>query len=134
MQKRLTKAVALMQQMPQVECPITHRFTPGIYAREMFLPAGTLAVSLVHKTEHPFVVSKGKLRVWTEREGVKEISAPFIGVTKPGTRRVVLVLEDAIWTTFHATKLKDPEKIGRKITSDPLVKLKEKSWRGLLQQ
>ena len=130
----MTAAVAAMKKMPQVECPVVNRFTPGLYTREMSLPAGTIAVSLVHKTEHPFVVSKGKLSVWTEGEGVKEISAPFTGITKAGTRRIVYVIEDAIWTTFHATRLKDSEKIGAKITFDPLKKLKGKVWLGLLQQ
>ena len=34
---------------PQVECPLEHFFTPEIYTRKIFMPAGTIVVSLKHK-------------------------------------------------------------------------------------
>lgn len=110
--------------MPQVECPIKHCFTAGLYSREMTIPEGTLIVSKLHKTEHQFVLSKGKMLVWNEGEKAKEINAPFAGITKPGTMRMAVVLEEVVWTTFHATKLKDPDKIERKITIDPVKEAK----------
>jgi hypothetical protein len=64
------------------------------------MPAGTLLTSKIHKTEHPFIVSKGKLNVFLNGE-MQYIEAPYSGVTKPGTRRVIYILEDCIWTTFH---------------------------------
>jgi len=56
----LEKAVG---ESPQVECPLEHFFTPEIYTRKIFMPAGTLAVSLKHKTTHPFFILKGKVAV-----------------------------------------------------------------------
>lgn len=88
---------------PPVEMPLQHRFTPGLYSREIFMPAGAVVVSKVHKTEHQFVVSKGRVSVWSEADGVVELRAPHAGVTKPGTRRILVVHEDTIWTTFHPT-------------------------------
>jgi len=84
-----------------VECPLTHRFTPGLYSREIFMPAGSLITSKIHRTEHPYVVSKGRCLVWIDGTGWVLIEAPHSGVTKPGTRRVLLILEDTVWTTFH---------------------------------
>jgi hypothetical protein len=104
-----------LRQLPAVEMPVTHLFTPGLYLREIFMPAGTMVISKIHKTEHPYVISKGRARVWTENEGVKEFCAPHCGVTKPGTRRVLLILEDCIWTTCHATSETDVDKIEAKI-------------------
>ena len=33
----------------------------------------------------------------------KEIKAGYIGITMPGTRRILYIYEDTEWTTFHAT-------------------------------
>jgi hypothetical protein len=96
----IDEAEAILVQLPKVECPLKHRFTPGLYIREIFMPAGTLLTSKIHKTEHPFIVSKGKLNVFLNGE-MQYIEAPYSGVTKPGTRRVIYILEDCIWTTFH---------------------------------
>ena len=30
-----------------------------------------------------------------------EITAPYTGITKAGTRRVLYIIEDCIWTTYH---------------------------------
>lgn len=91
---------------PALYCPVTHTFTPGLYAREIRMPAGALVTSRIHKTEHPFVVSKGRVTVYTE-DGRVEIEAPYTGITKPGTRRVLMIHEDTIWTTFHVTNETD---------------------------
>ena len=50
---------------PQVVCPIQNYFAPGIYAREMTIPAGTTVVGAVHKTENLAIISKGRLLVAT---------------------------------------------------------------------
>jgi hypothetical protein len=86
---------------PPVDCPLRHSWTPGLYIREIFMPAGSLITSKIHKTEHPFVVSMGRCLVWIDGTGWVLIEAPHSGVTKPGTRRVLLVLDDTVWTTFH---------------------------------
>ncbi len=96
----IDKVEAAMLAQPQMECPIVHIFTPGLYLREMTVSAGTLLTSKIHKTEHPFIVSKGLLRVWVDGE-IEEIRAPYLGITKPGTRRIIYALEDAVWTTCH---------------------------------
>jgi len=97
--------------LPQVDCPLVHRFTPGLYVREIFMPRGTFIVSKVHKTEHPYTISKGRVAVWTEADGVLQLTAPFTGVTKPGTRRLLFIHEDCVWTTYHPTKETDLAKI-----------------------
>lgn len=107
---------AAIERMPQVELPLTHRFTPGMYIRTIFMPKGTLVVSRIHKTEHPFIVTRGACAVWDERAGWKEIKAGHIGITMPGTRRILYIYEDAEWTTFHATELRDPEEIVAAVT------------------
>lgn len=91
---------SILADLQLVECPLVHRFTKGLYAREVFMPAGTMLTSKIHKTEHQFIVSKGKVNVIIDDE-VQHIEAPFHGFTKPGARRVLYILEDCVWTTFH---------------------------------
>ncbi len=95
--------------------PVTHHFTPGLYAREIFMPARSIVVSRIHKTEHPFVVSKGRCYVYNEKGEAVEIVAPYFGVTMPGTRRVLYMIEDTVWTTFHPTDLTDVREIEAEI-------------------
>jgi len=87
--------------------PVVHHFTPGLYCREIHMPAGGVLTSKIHKTEHPFVVSKGHCIVYLNRDEWEDIRAPHFGVTKPGTRRLLFILEDTVWTTFHPTDLTD---------------------------
>jgi hypothetical protein len=109
---------AYMLQLPQTEYPLTHRFVPkngaldsGIYVRECVLPAQTVFITEIHRTEHPFVISKGLAKVWSLDTGWVTMSAPHTGITKAGTRRVISTLEETIWTTFHATNETDVDKI-----------------------
>lgn len=101
--------------LPQVECPVRHAFTPGLYIREITMPAGTVVTSATHKTRHPFIISKGRVRVVSESEGAVEYEAPHRGITEPGTRRLLLVIEETVWTTFHPTQKTDVEEIAKEI-------------------
>lgn len=109
-----------LAQMPQVEMPLTHTFTPGLYARTIFMPAGAIITSRIHLFEHPFVLAAGALLVWDDEQGVVELRAPHVGVTKPGTRRVLRILEDAHFTSFHVTEGTDPEQLVDILTEDPV--------------
>lgn len=91
--------------------PLEHRFTPGMYSRTIYMAAGTLLTSKIHRTEHQYVISKGKLRVWSAERGWVRLQAPFIGYTLPGTRRALYIEEDTVWTTFHPTHLTDVAEI-----------------------
>lgn len=93
--------VAMLENCEPVHCLTTHKFTDGMYIREIFMPARSLITSKVHKTEHPYIVSYGKVAVSIDGDEWDEITAPYTDITKPGTRRILYILEDCIWTTFH---------------------------------
>lgn len=65
------------------------------------MPANELIVSELHLTEHQFVISQGSVFVFDEIDGENKLEAPFVGVTKPGTRRLLFVESPTFWTTFH---------------------------------
>ena len=113
-----------------VECPLNHTFTPGLYIREIFMPKDSVITSKIHKTEHPFIVSKGVVSVSIDAGEWQLIEAPYSGITKPGTRRILWVHEDTIWTTIHANPDNENEnEIEERIIEkheNPLLNIKEK--------
>ena len=100
----------VMSEMEQIDCPVTHHFAPGVYCREIFMPAGAVVVGKIHKHAHMNIISKGRVVVSTEF-GKAEFVAPYSFVSEPGTKRAVCVLEDCIWTTIHPTDETDLQKI-----------------------
>ena len=87
--------------MNEAELPLKHIFTDGVYAREMFLPAGTIVLGKIHRHEHLNFISKGSVSVLT-KEGLKHLDGPCTMVSPKGVKRAVLVHTDTIWTTIHA--------------------------------
>lgn len=83
------------------DCPLKHLFAPGIYIREIFMPANTFVIGHEHTTEHFNIVLKGSAWVMINGE-LQHIEAPFTLVSKPGVRKVLLIEEDMIWQTVHA--------------------------------
>ncbi len=110
------KVVNAVAQLQPVEMPLENSFHHGVYIRTIFMPKGAFVVSRKHLTEHPFTVSKGKAEVWGENGPSVMIEAPYSGITKPGTRRYLLIHEDCVWTTFHQTDLTDPDEIVQAVT------------------
>lgn len=114
--QEINRLEKVMAEMPQQLCPLSHIFTPGLYTRTIFMPAGTLLTSRIHLFEHPFVISQGVVDVRDDEGEWKTFRAPYIAVTKPGTRRVLRVVEDTVWSTFHVTNETDPAKIVEQVT------------------
>ena len=92
------------------EMPLKHYFTDGAYARELTMPAGVMVVGKIHKHAHLNFITKGKVAVVTEF-GKEVYTAPYTFISEPGTKRVVYILEDTVWTTVHVTQETDLEKI-----------------------
>jgi len=111
---------AMVESEEKIDAPLSHVFTPGLYARTIFMPAGSLVMSMTHKTRHPFVITTGEVDVITP-DGVFTHIAPYMGITQPGTRRFLRVKKDTTWTTFHANpeNLTDPDEIGEVILDEP---------------
>lgn len=97
--------VAILQADNLFDCPLDHIFTPGLYSRTIAMPATGLITSLYHKEEHQYIVSQGSALVKIGEDQWQRICAPFRGVTLAGTRRVLYIEEDCIWTTIHATNV-----------------------------
>ncbi|PZX29473.1 hypothetical protein C7416_104478 [Cupriavidus phytorum] len=96
--------------LPQVDCPVVHRFGPGIYIREVTVPAGAYAIGHAQRFEHLNVFLKGRVIVINEDGSRSELVAPMTFVGKPG-RKVGYVVEDMVWQNVYATTETDVAKL-----------------------
>jgi hypothetical protein len=124
MQLRVTAAQDVLEKLPQIPCPLDHEFVKQFYIRTIHVPVlqgekFTLVVSKIFKADFPFFLSKGRVSVWVEGQGVVEMQAPAWGFTKAGSRRVILCHEDVDWTTFHRTDVKNEEQAEAEVIYSP---------------
>lgn len=94
----------LVNNFPLIQCPVKHTFADGMYIREIFMPAGSVVTSMIHKTTHPYFIMQGAVSVYSENDGEQYLEAGHRGITTPNTRRILLIHEDCIWITCHACK------------------------------
>lgn len=108
--ERVERLEEALESVPQVECPIRWIFAPGMAAREITIPAGTVLVGAVHKTENLAVLSKGRMLLATD-SGAVEIEAPHTLTVRPGDKNAATALEECVWTNFFPTTETDPDKL-----------------------
>ena len=120
MKERVTEMQAILSEMPQYEPVTKHYFHGGMYCREVYRDAGVMVVGKVHKHEHFYVIASGTVLVTTE-DGAKELTAPAVVLSTPGTKRAVYAVTPATCMTFHrsnATTVEEAE--AELIEEDPL--------------
>lgn len=101
------------------DCTLKHYFAPkndkygcGTYAREMMIPKGTLIVGKIHRHQHLNIISKGKVKVFTEF-GEKYFEGPCTFISEVGLKRAVYAEEDTLWTTVHLTEFQSEAELDK---------------------
>ncbi len=84
-------------------CPLKQHLEGGLYTREIFMPKGSLIVSMIHKQNHPSFLLKGKLSFLNDDGIVETIEGPYKIFTKIGTQRVLYIHEDSTWCCVYKT-------------------------------
>ena len=102
--------------MPQVELPIEHYQIDGVYARSMFIPAGTILTGKIHNFESIAILAKGRIRITNGTESYI-ISEGHIMVDKPGVKRLGYAETDVIFITVHRTDNTEIEAIEKELVS-----------------
>lgn len=110
--------------VPTVELPLNHIFTDGIYIREIFIPADSIVVGLIHKHNHLNYITKGKVTVLT-KQGLETLEGPCSMISTAGTKRALYTHTDTIWTTVHANpnEERDVDKLVESLTVPNYVSL-----------
>lgn len=101
---------AKLLELPQIDCPVLHHFGPGVYIREVRMPAGSLILGHRHKHAHTNILVSGRLKFLNDGGEVVELVAPAVINSNPG-RKLAFILEDTIWQNVYATEERDVEKL-----------------------
>lgn len=101
---------AKLLELPQVDCPVLHHFGPGVYIREVRMPAGSLILGHRHRNAHTNILVQGRLKFLNEGGEVVELVAPVVLTSNPG-RKLAYIMEDTVWQNVYATEEKDVEKL-----------------------
>jgi hypothetical protein len=101
--------IALLKE-EQVDCPVYHHFSPGLYVREVNVPAGVLAIGHYQKTEHLNIFLKGKVSILQDDGSMQTLIAPMLFTSKPG-RKCGYIHEDMVWLNVYPTDETNVEKL-----------------------
>jgi hypothetical protein len=100
----------VMLEQEQVDCPVTHKFGPGIYIREVLLPAGATVVGHYHTQPHLNIMIAGRLALVGENGKSTELVAPYT-FTAPAGRKIAYIYETVLWHNLYATEETNLEKL-----------------------
>jgi hypothetical protein len=95
---------------PQVDCSVVHRFGPGIYIREVTIPADTFSIGHSQTTTHLNIMLAGRVTMVNSDGSHTELVAPQTFVAEPG-RKIGYIHETMVWQNVYATDETDVEKL-----------------------
>ena len=109
----LAQSMCNMPEELHYDLPVKHNFSKGVYVREIFMPKGALVVGKIHKTRHLNIVSRGHCIVVTplRKLTIDATKFPQTFESGEGEQKVVLMLEDTVWSTVHVTEETDVDVI-----------------------
>lgn len=102
--------------LPNTEFEVVHHFSPGIYARELHIPAGFVLTGKIHKTEHLCIVH-GDILIESEQGGGR-YTGYHTFTSNPGVKRIGRTFADTIFTTIHATWETDIARLESNLAAD----------------
>ena len=107
---KIERIEALYLDEPQIDCPVSHVFSDGLYFRTIFMPAGTFVIGHRHRTRHLNVILQGRASVLINGE-VHQVKAGQIFESDAGVKKVLFIHEDMRWGTVHVTEETDLKRL-----------------------
>jgi hypothetical protein len=109
----------VLKSLPTAEWPAQHFHIPGVYARSLMMPAGSVVTSRVHKYDNISMILYGSCVVVQNGERW-HFQAGDVWVTKAGTKRALYMPEDCKWATVHANPeaIVDPDNMLEYLTTN----------------
>jgi hypothetical protein len=89
-----------MLRLPQADIKVVHRFAPGLYMREITVPADCYMTGRVHKFEHVSVMVSGEMDTLVDGR-MQRVSGYHPFIAPAGTKRVGHTLTEVVWLTVH---------------------------------
>lgn len=89
---------------------VIHNFSDGLYAKQMYVPAGYSILTHEHVYSHLSILAKGKVVVRTD-DNEKVVTSPACLEIQKNVVHSIEALEDAVWFCIHATEETDVDKV-----------------------
>jgi hypothetical protein len=99
----------------QIDIPVEHIFSGGVYIRQVTIPKGTLVMGKRHRFSTCNMLLKGTLAVYVEEgKPPMTITAPTVFTSEPFAKKFAYCIEDAVFVNVIPTDLTDPDEIEEK--------------------
>lgn len=120
--EQIARFRAELSALPQVEPQTDNYFIPQedgtfLYCRKVSRAKDIATLGRVHKQEHFYVIAAGCIGLRGE-SGTTVHYAGEVIVSKPGTQRLVVSLEDSVTITMHRVSSMDMEQIEGELCED----------------
>jgi len=97
-----------LSKLPQLEAPLVHTFSGGVYIRQMLIPRNSLIIGKRHRFETCNILMEGTLLLYMGKDKEPQrIDGPFMFTSPPGTKKMALCLDEAIFLNIHPTDKTD---------------------------
>lgn len=105
-------------------CHVDHFFAPGVYVRQMFIPAGVCTIGHIHKYPCVTMVSYGDILITTQNGQFRHTGACTFE-SPAMVKRAVYAIKDTLLTTIHGnpTDERDTDKVFANLIVDVYEKL-----------
>lgn len=90
--------------------PVINHFGPGVYMREVIIPAGMLLTGKIHRQADFNILLEGEITVQTD-QGMQRLTAPYIFLGQPGMKKVAYTHSKTRWLNIHPTNFTSLEDI-----------------------
>jgi hypothetical protein len=130
---RLEEVMLQMPEQVDLEQLTEHFFAPGIYVRQLTIPAGVVLTGKIHRYEIMNILVSGTIRVTTD-DGVAELTGPMIFNSQAGTKKAGFALTDVVFLNVHPTELTDLEKIEKEFIVPSFEVLEQEQRQAIAQE
>lgn len=99
--------------------PINH-FVPGLYVRELRMPAGTILTGKYHRQKDILILAQGQATFLT-KDGQRTLSAPCVTTVEADTKPIINCITDVVFVSAHANPddTQDMEVIEKRVVITP---------------
>jgi len=110
LEKKVGALLDTSKNTQQIKCEEKHHFGPGLYIKEVTMPAGSVIVGKHHKVEHLCNMMSGRMIIVNPDGSRHELVAPTTFVAKPG-RKVAYIIETVVFQNIYSTDETDIQKL-----------------------
>lgn len=122
---RLEEAIC---DLPQVDLDehTQHHFAPGVYLRQLLIPAGVVVTGKIHRSKHLTIIASGTVKITTDH-GVEEITGPAVFVSEPGIKKAAYAVTDVTVMNVHPTDSVDVDEIEKEFIAPSFEALEQEN-------